>query len=146
PDVWFHLAVFTQILRPCDRVRSLPLSDVHVPRYQVIDPTERFSAITVLSLRDARGVIDDVNIIEIKDLHQLVALDLSSTTISEKGIKNLSRSLRHGDDGDSLPLQGPWKLRILNLQGCARVNNHVCEALADFPLLCLVGKSIPSTL
>jgi hypothetical protein len=144
PDIWFKVAmIFTECLPPSFRMKSLPLSDVHVPIIQLIDPSPRFTAITVLSLRNRHSVLDDSSIGQLKDLHQLAALDLSFTAISSVGIHTLSRTLRQqSSDSGHNQLAGPWKIRLLYLEGCPLVDNRVCEYLGKWPLLSFVGLYI----
>jgi len=144
PDIWFKVAmIFTECLPPSFHMKSLPLSDVHVPIIQLVDPSPRFTAITVLSLRNRHSVLDDSSIGQLKDLHQLAALDLSFTAISSAGIHTLSRTLRQQtSDSEHNQLAGPWKIRLLYLEGCPLVDNRVCECLGKWPLLSFVGLYI----
>lgn len=144
PDIWFKVAmIFTECLPPSFRMKSLPLSDVHVPIIQLIDPSPRFTTITVLSLRNRHSVLDDSSIGQLKDLHQLAALDLSFTAISSAGIHTLSMTLRQqSSDSEHSQLAGPWKIRLLYLEGCPLVDNRVCEYLGKWPLLSFVGLCI----
>jgi hypothetical protein len=146
PDIWLKLAVFfTECLPSSFRVKSLPLSDIHVPIIQLIDPSPRFTIISVLSLRNRHSVLGDSNIGRLKDLDQLVSLDLSFTAISSVGIHTLSGTMRQrSSESESNRLAGPWKIRLLYLEGCPLVDNRACEHLAKWPLLCFVGWYIKS--
>ena len=146
PDIWLKLVMFfTKCLPLSFRMKSLPLSDIHIPIIQLVDPSPRFTVISVLSLRNRQSVLDDSNIGQLKDLHQLVSLDLSFTAISSVGIHTLSRTLRQqGSESESNRLLGPWKIRLLYLEGCPSIDNRACEHLAKWPLLCFVGWYIKS--
>lgn len=138
PDIWLKLAtLFTTTLPASFRTKWLPLMDPHVISMQHIEPSSRFTLVSVLSLRQCASV-DDGNIRKLGLLHQLISLDLSYTSISAAGIQTLSSTLHVLSDQDST-LAGPWKLRLLYLEGCALVNESVCEALAKWPLLCFIG-------
>lgn len=144
PDLWLKLAIsYTPSSLPASyRVKSLPLSDPHVPLLQSIEPSERFTMITVLCIRDSSlsSALDDTSIKQLGALHQLVALDLAGTGIGVEGVRALTRTLRHSEEEDGV-LKGPWKLRWLSLRGCPGIHDAVFEPLAQWPLLCVVGAS-----
>lgn len=139
PDIWFKLTMlFTTTLPASFRAKWLPLADPYLLSMQSIEPSSRFTLVTVLSLRQS-DLIDDGNIRKLGLLHQLVSLDLSHTSVSQAGLQMLSSTLYILGDDDS-QFAGPWKMRLLYLEGCARVSESVCEALSKWPLLCFVGK------
>jgi hypothetical protein len=118
---------------------SLPLSHAIVPTLQRFSTTPHFSLITVLDLRGA-GLIHDDSIVELKELHTLVALDISDTTISSYAVQVISGSLCWSES-EPKRKRGPWPLRMLRLRGCKDVDDTVFRYLLNFPLLSVVGKS-----
>lgn len=138
PDIWLKLVtLFTTTLPASFRAKWLPLMDPHVLSMQYIEPSSRLTLVSILSLRHCSSV-DDGNIRKLGLLHQLISLDLSYTSVSSAGIQTLSSSLHILSDNDST-LAGPWKLRLLYLEGCALVHESACEAFAKWPLLCFIG-------
>jgi len=144
PRLWAVIVqVFTNL--PVDlRAYPIPLSDKHLPLLQRIAPTPEFCLITVLEIPGCRELTDD-NVLELKELHGLCALDASSTELSGLGVKRLSHTLLRRDEGRSddreCERRGPWHLRMLRLKDCRKVNNTVFSALEAFPLLSVVGPS-----
>lgn len=113
----------------------IALEDAYLPLLQRIPSTDHFAMITVLDLRSCQELTDET-IIALKALDHLCALDATDTSLSSRGIKQLSRSLLVNDVGEK---RGPWGLRILRLQGCMNLDNDVFSCLSSFPLLCAVG-------
>lgn len=116
----------------------IDLSDPHLPLLQQIPSTSDFTLITILDLQHSKHLTDD-NIIVLKSLYNLCALDISNTCISAYAIKVLSRALDFGEDG--VP-KGPWGLRVLKMQECWSVSSSIMDYLISFPLLCVVGKDV----
>jgi len=132
PRFWVTVVQIYDNLPASMRTHSLPLLDSHVPLLQRIPSNPRFSLITLLDLPQCPQ-IEDKNVHSLARLHNLVALDISGTTVSSSGIKILADTLQWVDDGPER--RGPWPIRILRLRKCFRVNNTVYPHLLKFPLL-----------
>ncbi|PSR76063.1 hypothetical protein PHLCEN_2v8725 [Hermanssonia centrifuga] len=140
PRLWAVLVqIFTQ-LPESFRTYVIPLSDIHIPLLQGIPSTPYFALITVLELSGCKE-LNDETIVQLRYLHGLGALDLSMTTVSSWGIKILAKTLSKNPDLDRL--DGPWKLRILSLRNCMNVKDLAVGSLVNFPLLSVVGQSVP---
>ncbi|KAL5490271.1 hypothetical protein ACEPAI_5104 [Sanghuangporus weigelae] len=135
PRLW---ATIVQIYRNAPEILSsypCHLSDPHVPLLNQIPCTPDFALLTVLNLAGSRNVTDD-NILSLKVLHNLTALDLSgSYEISARGIVALSRTVAFNEVGEK---RGPWILRILRLRSCQNVDKVIFNVLHSFPLLAIV--------
>ncbi|KAL5529247.1 hypothetical protein ACEPAG_5232 [Sanghuangporus baumii] len=135
PRLW---ATVVQIYRnPPEALSSYPchLSDPHVPLLNQIPCTPDFALLTVLNLAGSQNVTDD-NILSLKILHNLTALDLSgSYNLSARGIVALSRTVAFNEVGEK---RGPWMLRILRLRSCENVDKVIFNVLHFFPLLAVV--------
>ena len=132
PRFWVTVVQIYDNLPASMRTHSLPLLDSHVPLLQQIPSNPLFSLITVLDLPQCPQ-IEDKNIHSLARLHNLVALDISATTVSSSGIKILADTLQWVDG--STERRGPWLLRILRLRNCFRVNTSIDPHLLKFPLL-----------
>ena len=112
---------------------SIPLGDKHLPLLQAIPSTPSFALITVLNL--ARCVSDETSHV-LKLLHGLCALDISDTPISHLGIRHFA-PMATTEPPD--PHYGTRGLRILRLNNCREITNHVIDVLPNFPLLTIIG-------
>jgi hypothetical protein len=117
-------------------VYYIPLSDKHLPLLQRIPSSPDFTIITVLELPGCPEVTD-TTIVELKQLHGLCVLDASGTTLSNYGIKSLSGTLVCNED--LIDKRGPWRLRIIALRNCRKVDTGVLKHLTSFVLLSIVG-------
>ena len=138
PGLW---ATLVQVYKDSPDVLSTypcRLSDPYVPLLAQIPSTPEFSLLTVLDLSRNTQLTDD-NILSLKILHNLTALDVSyCQTITSRAILALSRTLTFNELGEK---RGPWTLRILRMAGCGKVDGKIFECLLNFPLLCVVGSS-----
>lgn len=136
PRLW---ATLVQIYSdPPDDLRVYPvrLCDAYLPLLNQIPATSDFTLVTTLDLQGSKNITDS-NIINIKILHSLCALDMGKTGVSSRAIEILSRALLL-DNGQR---RGTWRLRILRLRGCHRVDKSIFPFLSRFPHLCVVGES-----
>ncbi|OSD01555.1 hypothetical protein PYCCODRAFT_1445560 [Trametes coccinea BRFM310] len=142
PRLWAVLVQIYDNLPAAFRQYTLPLSDLHLPLLQSIPSTQYFSLITVLSLRSCRMLTDD-NVVELRHIHTLAALDASVTGLGTWGIQRLAKSLAWSEADAMHPAQrrGPWGLRILYLENCMNIDDNVLYWLVKFPLLSVVGGS-----
>ncbi|TDL27461.1 hypothetical protein BD410DRAFT_894571 [Rickenella mellea] len=134
PRLW---ALIVQIYSDLPKAFSsyrIPLSDQHLPLLQRIPSTPDFCLITILELPRCR-TLTDTTILELKELHNLCALDASDTAISEYGVRSLARTLMFNEDGGR---RGPWSLRLLRVRNCRRIRKDIFQTLPLFPLLCAV--------
>jgi hypothetical protein len=140
PRLWATLVQVFSGLPDTFRTYHIPLSDKHVPLLQHIPSTPYFSLITILELPRCSELTDET-IVELKHLSQLSALDASATKLSSHGITKLSRTLMWSEEGDlATKRRGPWALRILALQNCQDVDNHIFSCLPKFVLLSVIGQ------
>ncbi|KAI0780978.1 hypothetical protein BD413DRAFT_464646 [Trametes elegans] len=140
PRLWAVLIQVFESLPPAFRQYTLPLSDVHLPLLQTIPNTKHFSLLTVLSISRCRELTDD-NVMELRHLHTLAALNASVTALGTWGVRRLAQSLvwSEAEPGRPAERRGPWGLRILDLRDCINVNDQVYHWLRRFPLLSVVG-------
>ncbi|CAL1704766.1 unnamed protein product [Somion occarium] len=132
PRLW---AVIIQTVSPLPeafRTYTLPLSDIHAPLLQQIPSTPDFALLTVLELR-GREEVDDQTVVQLGDLHNLAAVDLSLTVLTSWGIKTLSKTLLTSEDTGKR--RGPWGLRIIHLRDCMKIDDSIFDCLPKFPLL-----------
>ncbi|KAJ8463394.1 hypothetical protein ONZ45_g17597 [Pleurotus djamor] len=141
PRLWVSLAQVYDNLPQVLRTYHIPLSDEHLLLLQRVQSTPTFSLITIVNLTGCVRLTDET-IIQLKQLRSLVALDASSTSVSDNGIKALAGTIFWSEDDASY--RGPSSLRILRLRSCKRVTDNVLHIIPRFPLLCLVGTSISS--
>lgn len=137
PQLWATLIQLFSHLPPAFRTYSLPLSDPYLPLLQAVNSSVDFTLITVLDLSSRRELTDDT-IGALKPLTNLCVLDLSGTRVSTWGLKQLSLCLTH--DEASGTIFGPWKLRILSMRDCKKVQSDVTPILQKFPLLAVIGS------
>jgi hypothetical protein len=117
---------------------KIPLSDQHMKLLQQVPSSPDFSLITVLELPGCDGLTDE-NMVVLKDIHSLAALDASNTRLSSHGVRELTMLLRWDNYGAK---QGPWGLRLLRLRSCTSIDDSVYPHFKKFPLLTAVGESI----
>lgn len=67
---------------------------------------------------------------------------LEKMRVSNKAIDLLSKTLLLDDEGQ---MDGPWRLRILCLRACSRIDKHVFHLLKRLPLLYVVGAVLFSS-
>lgn len=139
PRLW---ATIIQIYsNPPDILSSYPcqLSDPHVPLLNQIPFTPDFSLITVLDLTDSSNITDS-NILSLKVLHNLTALDVSRCYhLSARGIGALSRTVAFNELGEK---RGPWMLRVLRMRSCWGVDRTIFDFIHSFPLLAVLGSCL----
>jgi hypothetical protein len=136
PRLWAVIVqIYTNIPKNM-RVYPIPLSDKHLPLLQHISPAPDFCLLTVVEIPGCRELTDDT-ILELKELHGLCALDASRTDVTGFGVKRFSSTLSACDQG----WRGPWRLRMLRLKDCRKMDNTVISTLSVFPLLSVVGSS-----
>ena len=142
PRLW---ATIIQTYRnPPDILASFPcrLADPYVPLLNQIPSSPDFTLITVLSLQNSCN-ITDFNILSLKVLHNLTALDLTGCSgLSTRSIEVLSRTLVFNENGER---RGPWALRILRMNSCYKVDRKIFKSLRAFPLLSVIGMSLQVT-
>ncbi|EJD05803.1 uncharacterized protein FOMMEDRAFT_166135 [Fomitiporia mediterranea MF3/22] len=138
PRLW---ATIIQIYKdPPDELDFYPcqLSDPHVPLLNQIPMSPDFTLLTLLCLANSRQLTDD-NILSLKVLHNLAALDVSNCmSITAHGIRLLSRTLTFNEFGEK---RGPWALRVLRMRACWTVDSSIFDCLQKFPLLTAVDLS-----
>lgn len=140
PRLWAIIVQLYSGLRPQWRVYQMPLRDKHLTLLQRIPSTQHFALITVLELAGNRELTDD-NILELKHLRTLVALNISETNISDSGIFRLANTVSWvNTDSHQRELRGPWSLRALDLHGCRRISEIVGDHLEVFRLLSVLGQ------
>ncbi|KAI9064394.1 hypothetical protein FKP32DRAFT_1666138 [Trametes sanguinea] len=139
PRLWAVLVQIYENLPAAFRQYTLPLSDPYLPLLQSIPSTQHFCLITVLSLRGCRLLTDD-NVVELRHIHTLAALDASVTGLGTWGIQRLAKSLAWSetDATRSAERRGPWGLRALHLKDCMNVDDDILRSLTRFPLLSVV--------
>ena len=145
PQLWAVLVqVYTHLPIPL-RTYVLSLADPHLPLLQQIPWTQHFAMVTIVDLWHCSELTDHT-IVRLRELHNLAYLDISNTAITSWGITSLSKTLtRDGqrEISDIRHFRGPWMLRILCIRDCARVDDGVFKGLSQFPLLSVIGDSIP---
>ncbi|KDQ33282.1 hypothetical protein PLEOSDRAFT_1099254 [Pleurotus ostreatus PC15] len=135
PRLWATLIQIYDELPKCLRTYNIPLSDEHLPLLQYVQSTPTFTLITVLNLAKC-NVLTDNNVICLKPLTTLAALDASYTSLSDYGVKSLAGTIVWSDEDQVY--RGPSSLRVLKIRGCSKVTNSVYASLLKLPLLCLV--------
>lgn len=142
PRLWAVLVQVYTGLPESFRTYSLPLADRHLPLLQQIPPTQDFSLVTIIELH-ACSNLNDETIIRLRSLHSLGALVISNTKVTSWGIKSLAKTIVDNADShissDVKHPGGPWRLRILSLRDCKKVDDTVFEGLCKFPLLSIIG-------
>lgn len=137
PRLWATLVQIYDELPKCLRTYNIPLSDEHLLVLQYVQSTPTFTLITVLNLARC-NMLTDANVICLKPLTTLAALDASYTSLSDYGIKSLAGTIVWSDEDQVY--RGPSSLRVLKIRGCSKVTNNICASLLKLPLLCLVGQ------
>ncbi|KAJ7632609.1 hypothetical protein FB45DRAFT_831842 [Roridomyces roridus] len=132
PRLWATIIQIYDNLPPIFRCYPIPLDDEYLPVLQEIEPTPQFCLITILELPGCPD-LSDANIVKLKHLHSLCALDASWTSISSHALKILAGTLSWSEDGGAR--RGPWGLRILRLRDCPQINDKVHPHVSKFPLL-----------
>ncbi|KAF4608457.1 hypothetical protein EYR40_000802 [Pleurotus pulmonarius] len=135
PRLWATLIQIYDELPDCLRTYNIPLSDEHLPLLQYVQSTPTFTLITILNLAKC-NLLTDANIISLKPLSTLAALDASYTSLSDYGVKSLAGTIVWSDDDQIY--RGPSSLRVLKIRGCSKVTNNIYASLFKLPLLCLV--------
>jgi hypothetical protein len=142
PKLWAVLVQVYDALPPYFRTLTLPLANPHVSLLQHLAPTPNFSLITLLNLTACSDLTDE-SILLFKNLHTLVGLNASYTTLTSHAIYTLGAILQHNYGKDAVRHhRGPWELRILFLSHCKQIDDDVYSYLNKFPLLAVVGQSI----
>jgi hypothetical protein len=122
----------------------IPLHDARLSRLLRIPSTPHFTLITILELPGCPIFQKDENILQLKPLHNLCALDAGCSLTSPRALKMLASTLQIDEDDGTR--RGPWGLRILRLVECAYITKEIFESLSKFPLLCVLGMSFRSPL
>ncbi|KAG5642189.1 hypothetical protein DXG03_003427 [Asterophora parasitica] len=133
PRLWATLAQVYAGLPAHWHAYPLPLADAHVPLLQRIPHTPRFSLLTLLDL-PACPHLTDASIPALSQLHSLVALDASATSLTSYAVKALAGTMVVDADGR----RGPWPLRVLRLRYCTSIDDDVYHHLPKFPLLSVI--------
>lgn len=144
PRLWAVLVQTYAYLPESFRKYTLPLADAHLPLLQQVPSTNYFSMATIVELPQCRDVTDHT-LYRLRELPSLAALDIARTKITSWGIKTLAKTMKMKEltvASPLGPLEGPWRLRILSLQGCKKVDDVVFESLSLFPLLSVIGVCI----
>ncbi|KIY70897.1 hypothetical protein CYLTODRAFT_346910, partial [Cylindrobasidium torrendii FP15055 ss-10] len=136
PRLWATLAqLYPGSLPPQFRYYYLPLADENMHILQAIPSTINFSLVTILELPGCKD-LDDTNIVQLKALHSLTALEASGTSLTDYGLLKLSKTLAWDSDGLR---RGPWQLRLLRLRNCEHITGEAFRATKSFPLLSALG-------
>ncbi|PPQ71977.1 hypothetical protein CVT24_008194 [Panaeolus cyanescens] len=134
PTLWLTLIqVFHNLPRYLSNY-SLSFNHPDLELSQSISSTKNFALISILDL-SACQQLSDTTITRLKILHNLIALNLSQTSITHIAIRNLTQSL--SVDAQRSPI-GPWSLRLLSLRNCPNVADSVFPELVKFPLLTVI--------
>jgi hypothetical protein len=121
------------------RSYRISLHDDRLSHLLRIPSTPHFTLITILELPKCPLFQKDENILLLKPLHNLCALDVSCSLTTPRALKMLASTLQIDEcDGTR---RGPWGLRILRLMECTYINKEIFEVLSKFPLLCVLGTS-----
>jgi len=136
PRLWAVLVQIYDGLPSAFRKYDTTLSHVCLPLLLQIPSSSEFTLITVLELRGCKHLTDKT-ILELKVLHNLSAFDASGTPLSSYGIYLFGKSVTYNLDDDIG--KGPWQLRLLRLQNCARMDDACLSYLSLFPYLSFVG-------
>ncbi|KAF9264687.1 hypothetical protein L218DRAFT_1076162 [Marasmius fiardii PR-910] len=140
PNLWATLVqLFPNSIPSSFTTYLLPLSDAHLPLLQLIPATPSCAIITVLELPGCKEITDDT-ITKLRVLHNLVALDLSDTCLTNLGISRLaSACIWSTQEYDRKPeRRGPWGIRIIRLRNCYAVDNVSIQSLSKFVLLSVI--------
>ncbi|CAK5277422.1 unnamed protein product [Mycena citricolor] len=140
PRLWATIVQLYDQLPPIFQTYDIPLSDEHIPLLQCIQPTPNFAMVTLLELPGC-SELSDTTVVNLKCLHNLCALDVSSTALSSFGIKVLSETVGISvisDAGETVVPKGPWSLRILRLRHCRGIDDKIKDYLLPFALLCVL--------
>jgi hypothetical protein len=142
PRLWSAIIQLYQNLPESLRSYSIALSDEHLPLLQCIQSSKHFCLVTILNLRGCKQLADDT-IHKLKSLHGLCALNASETSLSSHGIQRLSETLCWSDNEARVATRrGPWRLRVLRLCRCTKIDDKVFAPVGKFPLLSVLGGTL----
>ena len=139
-------------LHPTTLLRQLPPNQalnppdhpfIQLPKlYASLQPDSAFTLMTTLKLDGAATHVRDDNIMTLRYATNLTVLSIKGCDeVSDSAVRLLSSALilpgERGGDG-----AGMWRLRAWFMHGCTKITDKSMRALARWPGLVALGKSI----